>query len=78
MVYSVEDHGKGWMRHLSVSVDRESGSGAAPNPQAVAMIARELGFSIGDDLQFDPERHFLMASPGWGWKVPNVLEKLEE
>lgn len=76
-VYSVEDHGngKGWMRHLSVSVARAR-PGTGPPPEAVAMIAQAFGFDIGDDMQFT-ESQYVFPSPTWGWDAPNVVELME-
>ena len=74
IVYTVEEQPRGWMRHLSVSTDGRH-EGKAPNPFAVALICRELGFSIGEDLLFT-DRQTVSPDPVLGWIAPNVLELL--
>ncbi|MDD5556686.1 MAG: hypothetical protein PHN82_05475 [bacterium] len=46
VVFSIEEHPGGWMRHISISV----GGGNLPHPAAVRQIAGEFGFTgdLGD------------------------------
>lgn len=80
IVYTIEDHGRVTVRHLSVSVD----SGKSPNVLGVAMIARELGFTVGDiggevpnampfgsDVLVRPDETL-------GWAAPNIIERIPE
>ncbi len=77
-VFSIEDHGKVVVRHLSVSVNDSSTKPPtkAPNLKAVAMIARELGFTIGEDLEFRAQ--LIQESPTFGLLVPNVFERISD
>lgn len=72
VVFSIEEHMKNKYRHLSVSL---TDSDKAPNPGHVAEIARLLGFSIEENLEFTKEQ-ILMPGPIHGWRVPNLLERL--
>lgn len=72
VVYTIEDHGSRVMRHLSVSLDNRN---AAPHPHAVAMIAKELGFSVDDKLSFG-RGTIIVEDHVHGWFAPNVLEEL--
>lgn len=75
VVYSIEQHPQGWVRHLSVSLDLTR---RTPNMGAVLMIARELGFAIGKDLKLDLCKHLLQPSPTFGLAVPNLFERMED
>jgi hypothetical protein len=44
VTFSIENHPGGMMRHMSMSIVRE---GRVPSPEAVWMVAEELGFSGG-------------------------------
>ena len=74
-IYSIEQHPSGWLRHLSVSLTRNRQK-QNPGAHAVAMLAREFGFAIGEDLRFTP-RQRIVESPTFGPHVPNVFEPVE-
>ena len=74
VVYSVEQHPSGWIRHMSVSLD---GGSKVPGLHAVARSAKQLGFSVGEDLRFDLARHQIHEDQVFGLAVPNVFERME-
>lgn len=74
ITYTIENHGSvGWMRHLAVSLANKP---TRPHPLVVAVIARELGFTIGPDLKLT-HRQIEMESPTWGRRVPHILESID-
>lgn len=75
VVYSIEDHGAKTYRHLSVSQVKNhfaTRPEVPPSPRAVAEIAKELGFDIGDDLLFTKQS--VIPDVIFGLLAPNILE----
>lgn len=75
IVFTIEDQPMGLVRHLSVSVEARH-QGKCPNHAGVAMLARELGFSVTESLEFNKARCFPDPNPSIGWRAPNVIEPL--
>lgn len=74
VVFSIEDHGPRVVRHLSVSSSRGGGRPTKPpSLGAVALIARELGFSVGADLKFSGDQ-IVRPDVDLGMVAPNVYE----